>query len=93
MDIPDNLIENRLKAFLDVPNNIPNEELLIPHVIENSIETTNIKTIVLDSKSDWFGVTYKADRIMAIHKIEEKTKKGYYPKKIFQRNNNEIPIM
>lgn len=82
------LIEKLLKDFLEDSSNISNEELLIPHVIENSIVKTNIQTIVLNSKSDWFGVTYKEDRATAMYKIEEKTKKGLYPKKMFRVNND-----
>ncbi len=86
------LIEELLIDFMDDSLNISNEELLIPHVIEYSIQHTNINTMVLDSKSDWFGVTYKADRIMAIYKIEDKIKLGLYPKKLFKRDNGILFI-
>lgn len=79
------LIENLLKEFSQMPLSLPNDELLIPHVIDHSIRNTTTNTIVIDSNSDWFGVTYKEDRIMAIYKIEKKIKCRCYPEKLFAK--------
>ena len=60
------LVEQQLIDFLSKPVNLATEELLIPEVIEDSIANTSINTLIVNADSDWFGVTYKADRDMAV---------------------------
>lgn len=78
------LIERLLKDFLDDSASSSTKELLINDIIEDCIKNTDINTSVLNSKESWLGLTYKADRIMAIYKIEDKIKRGFYPKNLFR---------
>jgi NDP-sugar pyrophosphorylase family protein len=73
-----------LEQFLNEHQHELDKELLISNVIDQIIRKRKIKTFILDSNSDWFGVTYKADRIMARYKIEDKIKYNQYPKSLFQ---------
>jgi len=58
-------------------------EFYIPIVVNNLITEEIIKLKVLNTDSDWFGVTYKEDKPSVIKKIEKLVKKGVYPKKLW----------
>jgi hypothetical protein len=38
---------------------------------------------VLKADSEWFGVTYKEDKDMAIKRLSELTKEGVYPNSLW----------
>ncbi len=76
-------LEKLLVEFLKNSQNELESELLIPHVVQHAIKDTRIDTRILEAQSDWFGVTYKADKILAMYKIEDKIKFGQYPKNLY----------
>jgi hypothetical protein len=41
----------------------------------------NVK--VIDTESDWFGVTYQEDKPFVMEKIQELIAKGVYPEKLW----------
>jgi UTP-glucose-1-phosphate uridylyltransferase len=78
-----NLAEAALANFLKNFRNGLTSELLICHVLRIAIRRKNFVIKILEANSNWFGIPYKADRIMAIYKIEDKIKHGLYPKPLF----------
>ncbi|GMO42904.1 MAG: nucleotidyltransferase [Termitinemataceae bacterium] len=58
-------------------------ECYIPLAIDNFIKTAQVKIKSLDCDSEWFGVTYKADRDAAIKRIASLTEQGVYPKSLW----------
>lgn len=78
-----NLAEAALVNFLKNHRNGLTSELLICHVMRYAIRRPNLDIKILEANSYWFGIPYKADRIMAIYKIEDKIKHGLYPKPLF----------
>lgn len=73
------------RAFLDDPKNQANlkSEFFIPLVV-NDLITKGIATCqVLDTTSQWFGVTYKEDRPDTVARIAQLVKDGVYPSPLF----------
>jgi NDP-sugar pyrophosphorylase family protein len=58
-------------------------EFLIPDVIDDMIKTDFLKVRVLDTDSDWFGVTYQEDKPIVVEKINALLSKNVYPNKLW----------
>jgi hypothetical protein len=61
----------------------PKAEFFIPLVINNLVKSGTVRVKVLDTPSQWFGVTYREDRPGVVLKIKELHEKGEYPLKLF----------
>jgi UTP-glucose-1-phosphate uridylyltransferase len=71
--------ETYFKKFLDEHGQELKSEFFIPLVV-NSLIQENISTVkVLDTDSQWFGVTYKEDKPSVIAKINQLVEKNIYP--------------
>ncbi len=64
--------ENKLKA-----------EFFIPTLVNDLIVDGKIEMRVLDTTSQWFGVTYIEDRPFVVSKFKELVDKGDYPSPLF----------
>jgi hypothetical protein len=62
----------------DMGGNIKSE-CFIPRAADHFIKQGIIKIKALKANSDWFGVTYREDREMAIQKLADLTTAGVYP--------------
>ncbi len=60
-------------------------EFYIPTVVNNLIQNKQARVKVLDTPSKWFGVTYAEDRPMVVLRINELTRKGVYPAKLWEK--------
>jgi dTDP-glucose pyrophosphorylase len=69
--------------FLDEKGCELKSEFLIPDVIDDMIKSDFLKVRVLDTDSDWFGVTYQEDKPIVIEKINNLLEKGVYPKSLW----------
>ncbi|MDR2562498.1 MAG: nucleotidyltransferase [Prevotellaceae bacterium] len=58
-------------------------EFFIPLLVNHLVETKTATVKVLDTKAQWFGVTYREDRPTVVAKIQELTEQGIYPKKLW----------
>lgn len=58
-------------------------EFYIPTVIDAIIANNENVVKVLDTDSQWFGVTYAADREGVVNKLADLHAKGEYPKQMF----------
>lgn len=60
----------------------PKGEFYIPSVVNELIQKGEISLNVLESKDQWFGVTYKEDKDLAVSSIEGLIKANVYPKQL-----------
>lgn len=58
-------------------------EYLLPTIIGGLLEEEKIAVRVLESKDEWFGVTYKEDKDSVISAVRGLVDAGLYPEKIF----------
>jgi UTP-glucose-1-phosphate uridylyltransferase len=78
------------KKFLEEKGNDVKSEYYIPTVVNDLIAEKKISVKVLDTPSKWFGVTYAEDRSQVLLKINELIKKGVYPARLWNNNNNIV---
>jgi hypothetical protein len=65
--------------FLEEPGLKPNSECYIPKAVDHFLRTSALACRSINADSEWFGVTYPADRATAAHRIAELTAAGVYP--------------
>jgi len=58
-------------------------EFYIPTLLDILIKSQEVKLKVLESESDWFGVTYQDDKPYVIKKLNEMISSGRYPEKLW----------
>lgn len=75
--------EEEFKKFLDKNLNVPKAEMTIPPCIDPLINSGKATVKVIDTTSQWFGVTYAEDRPGVVAKFAELGAKGEYPTKMF----------
>ncbi len=66
-------------------NNVsnPKAEFYIPFMVNELIERGDVKVKVLKGYSEWFGMTYKQDRELALDKIRDLIAQGVYPENLW----------
>lgn len=72
-------IESQFRAFVEANLNAPKAEFYIPLVINNLIKSGKINLKVLRSDSQWYGVTYAADKEIVQSALQGFCAKGVYP--------------
>lgn len=75
--------ENLFRDFLNTEGDKPDSEFFIPKLIDYLIKNNLVKVEVLETESDWFGVTYQEDKPFVINKINELILNGIYPQKLW----------
>lgn len=71
--------ETFFKTFLEQNSTNLKSEYFIPLVVNHLVSTSEAKLKVLNTTSDWFGVTYKEDRPETVAKINNLVAGGVYP--------------
>jgi len=61
----------------------PKAEFYIPAMVNELVQNGTATVDVLKSTGQWFGMTYKEDREMVAHKMQELVAKGFYPEKLW----------
>jgi NDP-sugar pyrophosphorylase family protein len=74
------LIENMFKEFLDHNQTTGDlkAEFFTPSILDH-IRQSGVDIPVLHSEEQWFGITYKEDKLLAIQKIKSLTERHLYP--------------
>ncbi len=77
--------DEMFKEFLSDPKNQENlkSEFFIPLMVDKLIHKDGATCEVLDTTSQWFGVTYKEDRPEVVAKLAKLHEEGIYPEKMF----------
>jgi len=78
-----NYLKEGFAQFLREHGNELKSEYFIPLLINDNIVKGNIKTIVIECDSPWFGVTYKEDKPIVKGKIDKLIAEGIYPKQLW----------
>ena len=76
-------LEQMIVEFLNEYGNELKSEFLIPSVINELILSNQEKITVLNTNSNWFGVTYKEDKPFVVSEIKRLVNEGKYPEKLF----------
>lgn len=82
---PDYFVHSE-KAFVDfLKENIDSAkgEFYIPSVVNDLITTSKATCDVLETSSQWFGVTYPEDRPVVVANLKKLVEAGEYPEKLF----------
>ena len=76
-------IEKGLHDFILENANNPIAEYYIPNIVTDMIATSKMAVRVIPTDDNWFGVTYKQDKLMAIEAINDYITNGVYPKELW----------
>ena len=61
----------------------PTAEYYIPDIVTSMIVSNKMEVEVIPTNDNWFGVTYKEDKQMAIDTINKHIASGVYPNKLW----------
>jgi hypothetical protein len=81
-------IETQFRAFVTENKDNPKAEFYIPKVLNNMLNADKIQLQVLTSNSQWYGVTYPADKITVQDALKGFVENGDYPKGLFKKTAN-----
>ena len=76
-------IEKGLHDFMRENTDNPTAEYYIPSIITEMIVNRQMNVRVIPTNDNWFGVTYKEDKPMAVDSINKCIKKGIYPQNLW----------
>ena len=76
-------IESLFVDFLQKNINNPQAEFYIPFVVDDLIKQDKIQVKVLQTNSQWYGITYREDRQFVIDKFKEMLNDKIYPQKLW----------
>ena len=76
-------IEKGLHDFMRENTDNPTAEYYIPSIITEMIVNRQMNVRVIPTNDNWFGVTYKEDKPMAVDSINKCIKKGIYPENLW----------
>ena len=75
--------EEYFKKFLCANRDNPKSEFFIPLMVNELVTNNNACVKILDTTSEWFGITYAQDRQSVVEKIQTLVDAGEYPAKLF----------
>ena len=76
-------IEKGLHDFMRANSDNPLAEYYIPNIVTDMIVSGNMAVRVIPTDDNWFGVTYKEDKPMAVAAINQCIADGVYPKNLW----------
>ncbi|MDR2052520.1 MAG: hypothetical protein LBP80_03820 [Treponema sp.] len=71
--------------FLVESGKEPKSECYLPMAADWFIKSKLLRIRALEADSEWFGVTYKEDRELAVNRIERLVEQGVYPPSLWGR--------
>lgn len=77
------LIEREFLQFLETRGKDSKAECYIPQVVGKLVQRGEIRVKVLPSTSQWFGMTYQADKPIVKKKIHQLIASGEYPARLW----------
>jgi hypothetical protein len=76
--------EREFVGFLQTDGSQPDAEFFIPKLIDVLIHNNILKVHMLDTESNWFGVTYQEDKPFVMNKIQTLIEDGTYPDSLWE---------
>ena len=77
-------LKNKFKLFIESNYQNLKSEFYIPIAIDQLIKENEANVKVLNTTSQWFGVTYKEDKEDTIKNILQLVERGVYPKNLWK---------
>lgn len=85
-----NILEEKLPIFLEANKyNLDSCEFLIPIVLNELLEENRVTVDVIETSSNWYGVTYKEDKGLVVDAIDKMIKDGIYNNNLYGGNNEK----
>jgi choline kinase len=78
------ILEHRFNQFIVQNYNKPKAEYFLPFVIDDQLQDGKVKVKVLQTDSNWYGVTYKDDLPDVKAGINDLVEKGEYPSPLWK---------
>lgn len=79
-----NILEKGFANFLgNISGNELKSEYLIPMVVDSLIKNGTAQVTLLETKDNWFGVTYREDKENVVNSFRKLIDAGVYPEKLF----------
>ena len=80
------VLEDGFKDFFekDVPANPQKAEYLLPTLIGGLLRDGKCTVKVLETRDNWFGVTYKQDKPFVVERIKKLIEAGVYPEHLWK---------
>ncbi len=78
-----NFLKQDFITFLEKNSDKSNVEFLIPEVVNNLTKNNLASTKMINTNADWFGITYKEDRQLAVKKLKKLIELGKYPERLY----------
>ena len=72
-----NYLDSYIKKIMNELENIEKDEIYLPFAAQQLLEENIISIEVVDSNSDWFGVTYAEDKKESVKKLREYSESIY----------------
>jgi len=72
-------LDKYISAEIENLEDIEKSEIYLPFAAQKLLSKNMINIDVVDSDSDWFGVTYKEDKENSVKKLAMYTREGIYP--------------
>lgn len=76
-------VESQFSDFLEKRGQELKSEFYIPTVVDTLITRKTLRVNVLDTDSQWFGVTYQDDKPIVMEKLTKLIEAGEYPEKLY----------
>ncbi|MBS9767280.1 MAG: nucleotide-diphospho-sugar transferase [Flavobacteriaceae bacterium] len=77
-------IEEKFSAFIKEKGMELKSEFYIPLTVDDLRNENKMKAMIIPTESEWFGVTYQADREPTVAKLLNLVEKGIYPKNLWE---------
>lgn len=84
--------EEYLKGFISqqAGSSDPKAEFYLPGVVDSLIKAGRARVKVLPSSEKWFGVTYPADKPVAVSTLRSLISAGVYPENLWDKSLQEV---
>ncbi|MBN3036731.1 MAG: nucleotidyltransferase [Bacteroidales bacterium] len=76
-------LDTQFRGFIRTGAGEVKSEFYIPTVVNRLLTDGAIRLKVLESRDEWFGVTYREDREQAVHNIRALINAGVYPERLW----------
>ena len=76
-------MEKELHNFMKANTQNPTAEYYIPDIVTKMISSGDATFNVIPTHDNWFGVTYKEDKQMAVDTINNHISAGVYPENLW----------
>ena len=76
-------LEDYIRNEMDNLNDIVKDEIYLPFAAQKLLSNNVISVSVVDSDSEWFGVTYKEDKDNSVEKLRQYCEDKIYPKPLW----------